>query len=208
MQVWKHNNYGFWVRCNFMTWELAAEHQPNLRSYALFQCSGGYLPFVVHFVELWTHIILKVSGNEQTQKNLSFLFRVTNLKCCKCDWKIKQLLSVVFSPREELRLGPGQPGSSYKCCPVSNGTAGRRPTLIEPERLKDFGEEELLNGDVKVFETKVVGCAEITLMDPPKTRRVSEFRAVPKPQYLRFEDISAAAFRIQTGIQKTPCTVH
>ncbi|XP_034041421.1 L-threonine ammonia-lyase [Thalassophryne amazonica] len=46
------------------------------------------------------------------------------------------------------------------------------------------------------------------LMDPPKTRRVSEFKAVPKPpaQYLRFEDISAAAFRIQTVIQKTPCT--
>ncbi|XP_030296860.1 uncharacterized protein LOC115596171 isoform X1 [Sparus aurata] len=115
-------------------------------------------------------------------------------------------LILLFDPREELRLGPGQPGSSYKCCPVSNGTAGRRPTLIEPERLKDFGEEELLNGDVKVYETKVVGCPEITLMDPPKTRRVSEFRAVPKPQYLRFEDISAAAFRIQTGIQKTPCT--
>ncbi|XP_076025353.1 L-threonine ammonia-lyase [Genypterus blacodes] len=47
-------------------------------------------------------------------------------------------------------------------------------------------------------------------MDPPKTRRVSVFseRAKPKPPapYLRFEDISAAAFRIQGGIQKTPCT--
>ncbi|KAM3606218.1 uncharacterized protein V6R79_012941 [Siganus canaliculatus] len=113
---------------------------------------------------------------------------------------------LLYLPREELRLGPTQPGGPYKCGPVSNGTAGRRPTLIEPERLKDFGEEELLNGDVKVYDTKVVGCPEIRLMDPPKTRRVSEFRAVPKPQYLRFEDISAAAFRIQAGIQKTPCT--
>ncbi|XP_041803918.1 L-threonine ammonia-lyase [Chelmon rostratus] len=111
-----------------------------------------------------------------------------------------------FWQREELRLGPSQPGGSYKCGPVSNGTAGRRPTLIEPERLKDFGEEELLNGDVKVFDTKMVGGPEIMLMEPPKTRRVSEFRIFPKPQYLRFEDISAAAFRIQTGIQKTPCT--
>lgn len=85
--------------------------------------------------------------------------------------------------------------------------AGCRPALIEPERLKDFGEEHLLNGDVKVFETKVVEAPEIRLMEPPKTRRVSEFRTIPKPQYLRFEDISAAAFRIQTGIQKTPCTV-
>ncbi|XP_023134132.2 uncharacterized protein LOC111573990 [Amphiprion ocellaris] len=114
-----------------------------------------------------------------------------------------------FWQREELHLGPSQPSGSYKCGPpISNGIAVRRPTLIEPERLKDFGEEELLNGDVKVHETKVVGCPEIMLMNPPKTRRVSEFRIVPRPpiQYLRFEDISAAAFRIQTGIQKTPCT--
>lgn len=119
-------------------------------------------------------------------------------------------MPLTFSLREELHLGPSQPGASYKCGTISNGTAGRRPTLIEPERLKDFGEEELLNGDVRVYDTKVVGGAEIMLMDPPKTRRVSEFRIVPRPpvQYLRFEDISAAAFRIQSGIQKTPCTVY
>ncbi|KAF3708565.1 putative serine racemase [Channa argus] len=113
-----------------------------------------------------------------------------------------------FWQREELRLGPREPGCSSKSGPVSNGTAGRRPTLIEPERLKDFGEEELLNGDVKFHESKVVGCPEIMLMEPPKTRRVSEFRIIPRPpaQYLRFEDISAAAFRILSGIQKTPCT--
>lgn len=91
---------------------------------------------------------------------------------------------------------------------MGNGTAGCRPALIEPERLKDFGEEHLLNGDVKVYEMKVAEAPEIKLMEPPKTRRVSVFRTTPKPQYLRFEDISAAAFRIQTGIQKTPCTVR
>ncbi|XP_006799133.1 L-threonine ammonia-lyase isoform X1 [Neolamprologus brichardi] len=113
-----------------------------------------------------------------------------------------------FWQREELYLGPSQPGSSYKYGPVSNGTVGRRPTLIEPERLKDFGVEELLNGDVRVHETKVAMAPEVVLMDPPKTRRVSEFRMIPRPpaQYLRFEDISAAAFRIQSGMQKTPCT--
>uniref|UniRef100_A0A674NGT7 L-serine deaminase n=1 Tax=Takifugu rubripes TaxID=31033 RepID=A0A674NGT7_TAKRU len=95
---------------------------------------------------------------------------------------------------------------SHQRCDLCNGTAGCRPTLIEPERLKDFGEEHLVNGDVKVFETKVVEAPEVRLMEPPKTRRVSEFRHTPKPQYLRFEDISAAAFRLQTGIQKTPCT--
>lgn len=109
--------------------------------------------------------------------------------------------------REELRLGPSLPGGSYK--PVCNGAVGRRPTLIEPERLKDFGEEELLNGDVKYHQTSVAGTPEMKLMDPPKTRRVSEFRIIPKPpaQFLRFEDISAAAFTIQSAIQKTPCTV-
>ncbi|XP_071780923.2 L-threonine ammonia-lyase [Centroberyx gerrardi] len=113
-----------------------------------------------------------------------------------------------FWQRDELRLGPSEPGSSYKGGPVSNGTVGRRPTLIEPERLKDFGEEELLNGDVRVWEAKVVGAPEVLFMDPPKTRRVSEFAIAskPAPQFLRFEDISAAAFRIQSGIQKTPCT--
>lgn len=112
-----------------------------------------------------------------------------------------------FSRRDELRLGPTQPGNYSKSGPISNGTPGRRPTLIEPERLKDFGEEELLNGDVKVHDIQVVGGLEILLKEPPKTRRVSEFRAVPKPEFLRFEDISAAAFKIHSGIQKTPCTV-
>ncbi|KAM9365823.1 L-threonine ammonia-lyase [Pholidichthys leucotaenia] len=113
-----------------------------------------------------------------------------------------------FWQRDELQLGPSLPGCSYKCGPISNGTAGRRSTLIEPERLKDFGEEELLNGDVRVHDTRVVECPEIKLMDPPKTRRLSEFRIVSRPpiQYLCFEDISAAAFTIQTGLQKTPCT--
>lgn len=111
-----------------------------------------------------------------------------------------------FWEREELCLGSSHPGSSFKA--FSNGTAGRRPTLIEPERLKDFGEEELLNGDAKVHDTKVLESPEFVLMEPPKTRRISEFRIVPRqaPEFLRFEDISAAAFRIQTGIQKTPCT--
>uniref|UniRef100_A0A3P9P2S7 L-serine deaminase n=1 Tax=Poecilia reticulata TaxID=8081 RepID=A0A3P9P2S7_POERE len=103
-----------------------------------------------------------------------------------------------FWAREELRLGPSLPGGSYK--PVCNGAVGRRPTLIEPERLKDFGEEELLNGDVKYHQISMAGTHEIKLMDPPKTRRVSEFRIIPKPpaQFLRFEDISAAAFTMQS----------
>uniref|UniRef100_A0A673W0E8 L-serine deaminase n=1 Tax=Salmo trutta TaxID=8032 RepID=A0A673W0E8_SALTR len=123
-----------------------------------------------------------------------------------------------FWQSEEQRLGPTKQGcstSSKSTCnkdaPICNGVAGWRPTLIHPERLKDFGiEEECLNGEVKTFETKVVGAPEIQLMDPPKTnkKRGSERKAVPppKPEYLRFEDISAAAFKIQSVMQKTPCT--
>ncbi|KAM6956102.1 L-threonine ammonia-lyase [Aplochiton taeniatus] len=119
-----------------------------------------------------------------------------------------------FWQREELRLGPSKPGGySLRGCKsgsVCNGTPAGRSTLIEPERLKDFGEEELFNGDVRVIQTKVVGAPEFKLMEAPKTikRKPSDCREAPKapPEYLRFEDISAAAFKIQCGIQKTPCT--
>uniref|UniRef100_A0A673Y055 L-serine deaminase n=1 Tax=Salmo trutta TaxID=8032 RepID=A0A673Y055_SALTR len=123
-----------------------------------------------------------------------------------------------FWQSEEQRLGSTKQGcstSSKSTCnkdaPVCNGVAGVRPTLIHPERLKDFGieEEECLNGEVKTKVTKVVGAPEIQLMDPPKTnkKRGSESKAVtpPKPEYLRFDDISAAAFKIQLRMQKTPC---
>uniref|UniRef100_A0A3Q4AZY6 L-serine deaminase n=1 Tax=Mola mola TaxID=94237 RepID=A0A3Q4AZY6_MOLML len=122
---------------------------------------------------------------------------------------LSERLECLYSPRLALKDSEENDPfwqSSNICDPVRNGTAGRRPTLIEPDRLKDFGEEELLNGDVKLYDVTVAGVPEIRLMEPPKTRRFSEFRVAPQPQYLRFEDISAAAFRIQTEIQKTPCT--
>ncbi|CAB1312483.1 unnamed protein product [Coregonus sp. 'balchen'] len=125
---------------------------------------------------------------------------------------------LLFLPSEEQRLGSTKQGcstSSKSTCnndaPVCNGVAGLRPTLIHPERLKDFGieEEECLNGEVKTKEIKVVGAPEIQLMDPPKTnkKRGSESKVVtpPKPEYLCFDDISAASFKIQLGMQKTPC---
>ncbi|XP_024280814.1 L-threonine ammonia-lyase isoform X2 [Oncorhynchus tshawytscha] len=122
-----------------------------------------------------------------------------------------------FWQSEAQRLGSTKQGCSTsskttcnKDAPVCNGVAGVRPTLIHPERLKDFGiEEECLNGEVKTKETKVMGAPEIQLMDPPKTnkKRVSESKAITptKPEYLRFDDISAAAFKIQLRMQKTPC---
>ncbi|XP_051503842.1 L-threonine ammonia-lyase-like isoform X2 [Myxocyprinus asiaticus] len=102
-------------------------------------------------------------------------------------------------------------GPCHKDGHIGNGRVGRRSTLICPERLKDFGVEEYLNGDVKVFETTVTEPAEVQLMSTPKpsVKKGSESKSAskPPPEYLRFEDISAAAFKLQqSGIQKTPCT--
>ncbi|XP_033835782.2 uncharacterized protein LOC117382669 [Periophthalmus magnuspinnatus] len=133
---------------------------------------------------------------------------------------LRERLERIFSPKpalkdreendpfwqsEELRLGLSAP----VCNPgqLSNGTVHRRPTLIEPHRLRDFGEEEqVLNGEVKVHETIVLEGPQIPLMNPPKTRKRSQFAPPPPVQILRFEDISAAAFKLQSTIQKTPCT--
>ncbi|CAL9687338.1 unnamed protein product [Knipowitschia caucasica] len=108
-----------------------------------------------------------------------------------------------FWQREEVRLGL----SAAAVCkgPVSNGR--RRPTLIEPHRLKDFGEEEpLQNGDLRAHVATVTERPPVVLREPPKTRRRSQFVPRPPVPFLRFEDISAAAFKIQSNIQKTPCT--
>uniref|UniRef100_W5K6G3 L-serine deaminase n=1 Tax=Astyanax mexicanus TaxID=7994 RepID=W5K6G3_ASTMX len=92
-------------------------------------------------------------------------------------------------------------GQYHKDGPIANGAVGRRPTLICPERLRDFGAEEYLNGDVKTFETRVVGGPEVQLMAPPKpsVKRSKEYKPSARPpvEYLRFEDISTATLKIQ-----------
>ncbi|XP_025053503.1 uncharacterized protein LOC102368673 isoform X1 [Alligator sinensis] len=87
--------------------------------------------------------------------------------------------------------------------PIRNGNIGQRPLSINPERLKDFGEEDYLNGDVKTWEMKIVSRSEELLgdaLDP-----VSHSKSKTYNKLIRFEDISAAAFKIQCGVQKTPC---
>ncbi|XP_041921978.1 serine racemase [Alosa sapidissima] len=121
-----------------------------------------------------------------------------------------------FWQSKEERLSPkkittsAQDGHCEKKCPVSNGAVGRRPTLICPERLKDFGAEEYLNGDVKFSESKVAKAPEIQLMCPVKPSKkcgsVCTSTINLPAEYLRFEEISMAAFKIQPGVQKTPCT--
>ncbi|XP_021382345.2 L-threonine ammonia-lyase isoform X2 [Lonchura striata] len=96
------------------------------------------------------------------------------------------------------------------CCkdvPVKNGLIGQKPPSINPERLKDFGEEDYLNGDVKTWEMKIVSRNEELLRDalsciPQPSSRTS---LASCNRLIRFEDISAAAFKIQCGVQKTPC---
>ncbi|XP_048167727.1 putative threonine dehydratase isoform X3 [Corvus hawaiiensis] len=97
-----------------------------------------------------------------------------------------------------------------RCCknvPVRNGLIGQKPPSINPERLKDFGEEDYLNGDVKTWEMKIVSRNEELLRDalssiPQASSRTS---LASCNKLIRFEDISAAAFKIQCGVQKTPC---
>uniref|UniRef100_A0A8C1SZL8 L-serine deaminase n=1 Tax=Cyprinus carpio TaxID=7962 RepID=A0A8C1SZL8_CYPCA len=122
-----------------------------------------------------------------------------------------------FWQSAEQRRGSSKPDCSFHSGPcakdghIGNGRLGRRSTLICPERLKDFGAEEYLNGDVKVFETSVSEPPEVQLLSTPKpaVKKSSESKttATAPPEHLRFEDISAAAFKLQqAGIQKTPCT--
>lgn len=99
------------------------------------------------------------------------------------------------------------------CCkdvPIRNGLIGQKPPSINPERLKDFGEEDYLNGDVKTWEMKIVSRNEELLRDalsciPQPSSRTS---LASCNKLIRFEDISAAAFKIQSGVQKTPCMVR
>uniref|UniRef100_A0A671Q4D0 L-serine deaminase n=1 Tax=Sinocyclocheilus anshuiensis TaxID=1608454 RepID=A0A671Q4D0_9TELE len=122
-----------------------------------------------------------------------------------------------FWQSAEQRRGSSKPDCSFHSGPcakdgqIGNGRLGRRSTLICPERLKDFGAEEYLNGDVKVFETSVSEAPEVQLLSTPKpvVKKSGESKTSAKapPEHLRFEDISAAAFKLQqAGIQKTPCT--
>ncbi|XP_054839455.1 L-threonine dehydratase catabolic TdcB-like [Eublepharis macularius] len=91
----------------------------------------------------------------------------------------------------------------FKDGPIRNGLIGQRPPSINPERLKDFGEEDSLNGGVKTWEMKIVGHNEELLRDSVSCPERISTTAYNK--CLRFEDISAAAFKIQCGVQKTPC---
>ncbi|XP_077310089.1 L-threonine ammonia-lyase-like isoform X2 [Lithobates pipiens] len=78
---------------------------------------------------------------------------------------------------------------------------------IHPERLKDFVEEEYLNGDLTTWEKKVAGNTEEALKGDaePVLPKVRKSSVRPKNEFMRFEDISAAAFKIQNGVLKTPC---
>ncbi|XP_066477966.1 L-threonine ammonia-lyase-like isoform X2 [Tiliqua scincoides] len=92
------------------------------------------------------------------------------------------------------------------CCkdgPIRNGHIGQRPLPINPERLKDFGEEDYLNGGVNIWEMKIISHNEELLRD--SAIRPDRLIQPAFNKFIRFEDISAAAFKIQCGVQKTPC---
>ncbi len=99
------------------------------------------------------------------------------------------IITLGFSSAEQ-RRGFSKPDCSFhsgpcaKDGPVRNGRLGRRSTLICPERLKDFGAEEYLNGDVKVFESSISKAPEVELVtQTPKP--VKKRRARLQPNLLR-----------------------
>ncbi|XP_070801933.1 L-threonine ammonia-lyase-like isoform X3 [Pituophis catenifer annectens] len=86
-----------------------------------------------------------------------------------------------------------------------NSRAEQRRSSIHPERLKDFGEEEELNGGVKTWEMKIISQEEEKLNDSATCPEV----AISKSVYTtckKIQEISAAALKIQYGVLKTPCT--
>ncbi|XP_055517859.1 uncharacterized protein LOC129713025 [Leucoraja erinacea] len=90
--------------------------------------------------------------------------------------------------------------------PTRNRYAGQKP--INPERLKDFGEDEYVGKDVKTWELTVTGHSE-TLLNTGQDVAAYKASRSPEPctRQAPFEDIRTAAFKIQHGILKTPCTV-
>uniref|UniRef100_UPI00398E6707 L-threonine ammonia-lyase-like n=1 Tax=Pristiophorus japonicus TaxID=55135 RepID=UPI00398E6707 len=91
--------------------------------------------------------------------------------------------------------------------PMVNRCPAPQQRAINPERLKDFGEDEYLGKDVKTWEMTVTGLSQALLSNSPATAERRPCRASETGGgHVRFEDISAAAFKIQNGVQKTPCT--
>ncbi|XP_067828775.1 L-threonine ammonia-lyase isoform X2 [Heptranchias perlo] len=110
---------------------------------------------------------------------------------------------------QQIRQHPPVSGDSrcHRGGPIENGCPSLQQKAINPERLKDFGEDEYLGEDVKTWEMTVTGHSETLLSNAPETtgRKTSRTSETGNRQ-VRFEDISAAAFKIQNGVPKTPCT--
>ncbi|XP_016116881.1 uncharacterized protein [Sinocyclocheilus grahami] len=121
---------------------------------------------------------------------------------------------LLFLPRAEQRRGSSKPDCSFHSGPcakdsrIGNGRVGCRSTLICPERLKDFGAEEYLNEDMKVFETSVSEPPEVQLMSTPKP-------AVKKSGESKTAALNICALRTSAqqpsnssrpGFRKHPCS--
>ncbi|XP_030309088.1 uncharacterized protein LOC103539022 isoform X2 [Calypte anna] len=120
------------------------------------------------------------------------------------------LVTVLYRDDNKIKKQDAPALCGLHCCeggPLRNGLIGQKPPSISPERLKDFGEEDYLNGDVKTWEMKILSPNEELLRDAlsciPQSSSRTSLSSCNK--LIRFEDISAAAFKIQSGVQKTPC---
>ncbi|XP_007898008.2 L-threonine ammonia-lyase [Callorhinchus milii] len=154
----------------------------------------------------WKSIVERMFGDKRILKEINLLILLKHIK------------GQVTSDEGASQPVPGpSPGSHcHRDGPIRNGCLVQR-RKINPDRMKDFGEDEYLSNDVRMWEVTVTGHSETQLRNAPPPLPVS----VPVPArpsvtkindsacsstHVRFEDISAAAFKIQCGLQKTPCT--
>ncbi|XP_043840621.1 L-threonine dehydratase catabolic TdcB-like isoform X2 [Dromiciops gliroides] len=87
--------------------------------------------------------------------------------------------------------------------PIENSSLSQCQPPNQLEQLKDYVEEDGLQGDVKTWKLKVLEHGEDPLVMPSKgwtCHQTSNFKLI------RLEDINTAASQIQKGVQVTPCT--
>uniref|UniRef100_A0A5F8H089 L-serine deaminase n=1 Tax=Monodelphis domestica TaxID=13616 RepID=A0A5F8H089_MONDO len=93
--------------------------------------------------------------------------------------------------------------------PLENSSLGRCQPPNQLEQLKDYGEENGLQGSSKTWEIKVREHRVELLNDSPSPVGPSKGRTHRQPsssKLIRLEDINRAAIQIQRGVQITPCT--
>ncbi|XP_027716896.1 uncharacterized protein LOC114042405 isoform X1 [Vombatus ursinus] len=87
--------------------------------------------------------------------------------------------------------------------PPENSSCGQCQTPNQLEQLRNYVEEDGLQGNAKTWKLKVLEHGEEPPVTPSEGRACQE---TPNFKLIRLEDINTAASQIQKGVQVTPCT--